>query len=218
MTELLSHDDILRSLVDLPAWRCFDRALRARFQAPSFAAAVELVDAAAADAERADHHPDIDIRWRTVRMELTTHAAGGVTRRDLESAASISVRAAAVGAVSVGLTPQRTEIAVDTMDPNRVRPFWAAAFAAEPLPMPNGAVDLVPADGAPRIWFQQMSAPRPGRNRLHVDVYLPREDAAERLAATLAAGGRLVSEQFAPEWWVLADADANEVCLCVPSE
>jgi len=211
MTQLLSHDDILRALVDLPAWRCFDRALQARFQAPTFAAAVALVDAVAADAERADHHPDIDIRWRTVRMELTTHSAGGVTTRDVEMAGRVAARAAAVGAM-------RAEIAVDTMDPARIRPFWAAAFAAEPLSMPNGAVDLVPADGGPRIWFQQMDGPRPGRNRLHLDVYVPREEAADRLAAVLAAGGRLVSEQFAPEWWVLADADDNEICLCVPTE
>lgn len=218
MTQLLSHDDILRALVDLPAWRCFDRALQARFQAPTFAAAVALVDAVAADAERADHHPDIDIRWRTVRMELTTHSAGGVTTRDVEMAGRVAARAAAVGAVPAGVSPQRAEIAVDTLDPARIRPFWAAAFAAEPLSMPNGAVDLVPADGGPRIWFQQMDGPRPGRNRLHLDVYVPREEAADRLAAVLAAGGRLVSEQFAPEWWVLADADENEICLCVPTE
>ena len=63
-----------------------------------------------------------------------------------------------------------------------------------------------------------MSQAREGRNRLHIDVYLPRTDIPARLASAVAAGGRLVTEEFAPSWWVLADSDGNEVCLCVPDE
>lgn len=218
MTELLSHDQIAERLDGLPAWRPFDRALRARFQAPDFPAGIELVRAVAESAERADHHPDIDIRWRTVSFELTTHSAGGVTGLDLDLAEAISSHARRVGAVSAGTSPQRVEIAVDTRQPDVIRSFWEAAFAAEPMTMPDGAVELLPADGGPRIWFQPMETERPGRNRLHVDVYVPREDVQVRLRATLAAGGRMVTEEFAPSWWVLADADDNEVCLCVPDE
>jgi 4a-hydroxytetrahydrobiopterin dehydratase len=63
------------------------------------------------------------------------------------------------------------------------------------------------------LWFQGMDAPRPQRNRLHVDVWVPHDRAEERVAAALAAGGRLVSDAQAPAWWVLADPEGNEVCV-----
>ncbi len=59
------------------------------WNAPSFRAAIDLVDAAADAAEAADHHPDIDIRWRRVTFRLTTKAADGITFRDLAMAATI---------------------------------------------------------------------------------------------------------------------------------
>src|SRR2546427_124468 len=63
--------------------------------------------------------------------------------------------------------------------------------------------------GAP-FWFQQMDAPRPQRNRIHIDVWVPHEQAEARVAAAIAAGGHLVSDEHAPEWWTLADAEGNE--------
>ena len=54
-----------------------------------FAAALEFVNAVGAAAEAANHHPDIDIRWNTVRLALTTHDSGGLTRFDLALAATI---------------------------------------------------------------------------------------------------------------------------------
>ena len=58
-----------------------------------------------------------------------------------------------------------------------------------------------------------MDARRTGRNRLHVDVSVPHDQAEARIAAALAAGGRLVTDQNAPTWWVLADAEGNEACV-----
>ena len=218
MTSVLGFDQIEQRLADLPAWRCFDRSVRARFIAPDFSAGIELVREVALAAERADHHPDIDIRWRTVSFELSTHSEGGVTEQDLMMARQISALAAGFGATAQAIRSQRVEFAVDTLDAERIRPFWAAVFAAEPVTVADGSIDLLPSDGGPRIWFQPMSQAREGRNRLHIDLYLPRTDIPARLAAAVAAGGRLVTEEFAPSWWVLADADGNEVCLCVPDE
>ena len=59
-----------------------------------------------------------------------------------------------------------------------------------------------------------MDAPRPQRNRIHLDVDVPHDTAAERIAAALAAGGTLLSDSAAPAFWVLADAEGNEVCIC----
>ena len=58
-----------------------------------------------------------------------------------------------------------------------------------------------------------MDAPRPQRNRIHVDVAVPHDQAASRIATALSAGGTLVSAAHAPAFWVLADAEGNEACV-----
>jgi 4a-hydroxytetrahydrobiopterin dehydratase len=58
-----------------------------------------------------------------------------------------------------------------------------------------------------------MDAPRPQRNRIHIDVWVPHDQAEARVAAAIAAGGRLVTDKHAPSWWVLADAEGNEACV-----
>jgi 4a-hydroxytetrahydrobiopterin dehydratase len=59
-----------------------------------------------------------------------------------------------------------------------------------------------------------MDAPRPHRNRIHIDVFVPHDQAEARVAAAIAAGGRLVTDKFAPTWWTLADAEGNEADVC----
>jgi len=51
----------------------------------------------------------------------------------------------------------------------------------------------------------------PQRNRIHIDVWEPHDQAEARIAAAIDAGGRVVSEDHAPEWWTLADAEGNEI-------
>jgi 4a-hydroxytetrahydrobiopterin dehydratase len=70
-----------------------------------------------------------------------------------------------------------------------------------------------PAGRGPAVWFQQMDAPRPQRNRIHIDVSVPHDQAQARLEAALAAGGRLLSDAAAPAFWVLADPEGNEACI-----
>lgn len=71
-----------------------------------------------------------------------------------------------------------------------------------------------PTGRGPAVWFQQMDAPRPQRNRIHLDVDVPHDVASTRIAAALAAGGVMVSDRAAPAFRVLADAEGNEVCVC----
>jgi 4a-hydroxytetrahydrobiopterin dehydratase len=59
-----------------------------------------------------------------------------------------------------------------------------------------------------------MDAPRPQRNRIHIDVTVPHDQAEARVAAALAAGGTLLSDTRAPAFWVLADPEGNEACVC----
>ncbi len=85
----LSDDAIARELARVPEWeRAGDEIVRT-IQLSSFPAVIALVDQIAALAEAADHHPDIDIRYRTIRLALTTHAEGGLTGKDFEMAGRI---------------------------------------------------------------------------------------------------------------------------------
>ena len=87
-------------------------------------------------------------------------------------------------------------------------PFWRAVLGY----LEVGDEDLLdPHLEGPPFWFQQMDKPRPQRNRIHIDVYVPHDQAEARVAAAIAAGGRLVSDEHAPDWWTLADAEGNEV-------
>jgi hypothetical protein len=61
-------------------------------------------------------------------------------------------------------------------------------------------------------------APRRQRNRIHVDVSLPRVEAEARVQAALAAGGTLVSDAHAPMWWTLADPEGNEVDIAAHTD
>jgi 4a-hydroxytetrahydrobiopterin dehydratase len=90
-----------------------------------------------------------------------------------------------------------------------IRPFWSAVLG----------LDLVDAElndplaRQPVVCFQHFQVPRPGHGRVHVDVWVPHDRAEDRVAAALAAGGRLVSDEPAPSWWILADQDGNEACV-----
>jgi 4a-hydroxytetrahydrobiopterin dehydratase len=87
---LLEQQEIDNALSgDLSAWSQDGDALVREVEAPSFLEGIDAVRRVAAVAEEADHHPDIDIRWRTLTFRLSTHSEGGITAKDLELAAQI---------------------------------------------------------------------------------------------------------------------------------
>lgn len=88
-TPLLSEDEIRTTLKELPDWTHTGNSIARTVEAPSFLAGIELVRRVAAEAESANHHPDIDIRWRRVTFTLSTHSEGGLTRLDVELARAI---------------------------------------------------------------------------------------------------------------------------------
>jgi len=93
MPDVLSDDAVAVALATVSGWSGDHRAIRRTVECPSFPAAIAFVDRIAVAAEAADHHPDIDVRWRTVHLVLSTHSAGGVTRKDLDLAAEIDALA-----------------------------------------------------------------------------------------------------------------------------
>ena len=90
MPALLDPAAVTAALADLPGWAVDGDAIVRTAQLPSFPAAIAVVDRVAALAEQRDHHPDIDIRWRTLTFRCSTHTAGGVTELDTALAAAIS--------------------------------------------------------------------------------------------------------------------------------
>jgi 4a-hydroxytetrahydrobiopterin dehydratase len=193
-------------------WRYLLGAIVAEFRAGSFPDAGSLVAAVTAAAEAADHHPEITVRYPDrVRVGLTTHVIGGLSDVDVEMARTVSAIARAAGAVAEPRTPQALEIAIDTMDADRIRPFWKAVMGYRDAS--DGSL-FDPLRIGPAIWFQQMDAPRTERGRFHLDVTVAHDEAEARVAAAVAAGGTLVSDAFARAWWILADADGNEACVC----
>lgn len=86
---VLSDDDVDAALSDLGGWERVDNALRRSVKFPAFLAGIDAVGRVADAAEAADHHPDIDIRWRTVTFTLSTHSEGGITQKDLALAKQI---------------------------------------------------------------------------------------------------------------------------------
>ncbi|GGN75513.1 4a-hydroxytetrahydrobiopterin dehydratase [Nocardia rhizosphaerihabitans] len=86
---LLSDPEITIALATLPEWSRDGDAITRTFKASSFPAGIDLVRRVAMAAEAADHHPDIDIRWRTLRFTLSTHSVGGLTANDTALAHTI---------------------------------------------------------------------------------------------------------------------------------
>jgi len=86
---LLSEDEIQAALTDLEGWSGDAHGITRTAELASFPGAIKVVDAVAVVAEELDHHPDIDIRWRTLTFACSTHSEGGVTGKDVELARRI---------------------------------------------------------------------------------------------------------------------------------
>ncbi|MCO1659977.1 VOC family protein [Pseudonocardia humida] len=182
----------------------------ARFRTGSYATGVALV-AAIGEPAAGIGRPDVDLRPDSVDVRPVGDGPEGLTAGDVELARRISVAARGLGAAAEPAAVQHVQVAIDALVIADVRPFWRAVLGYQEL----GEEDVVdPARRGPTFWFQDMAAPRPQRNRVHVDVYLAPDQVRNRIAAAVAAGGRVVRSN-APDYWTLADPEANEVDLAV---
>lgn len=195
----------------LDDWRVLLRSLQSSFTTGSMAKGVEFAARIGTAADQANHHPDLTITYPRVHVRLTTHEADGLTDRDVDLARTISRIAEELGIAAEPTVVTQLEIAIDAMDIQAVKPFWLAVLGYESH-LDDDCVD--PYGRGPAFWFQQMDAPRPQRNRIHIDVTVPHDVAQQRIEAALAAGGTLVSDAVAPAFWILADPEGNEACIC----
>ncbi len=198
----------------LADWRWLLGGLHARFATGDFATGIALADAIAAAAEEANHHPDLDLRYPFLAVKLVSHDVGGVTSRDLDLARRITELAASAGVAADTTKVKVLELALDTADIRAILPFWGAVLDFKP---DDDAPEVVDPDGRiTTLWFQQTEPHDEPRQRFHLDIVVPIEEAQARIDAAVAAGGTLVTDEHAPAFWVLADADGNKVCVCTP--
>ena len=183
----------------LDDWRLLLHRLHATFRARSIADAASFVHRLASSVAA-----DLDFRPSGVVHVTVPHD-------HVDTARTVSRLAAECAMAPEPPVASALEVAIDALDIPAVRPFWQAVLGYEE----EGDDALAdPERIGPTFWFQQMDEPRPQRNRIHLDVTVPHDVAEARIEAALAAGGRLVSDDAARSFWILADPEGNEACIC----
>jgi 4a-hydroxytetrahydrobiopterin dehydratase len=184
-------------------WRSLYHVVAAHFPTGSLAGGIALVEEIgrlAGDAEQ--QYLNVDLRQAGVTVTLG--------RRDIALARRISAAARDLGIPADPTAVQLINVTLDALVGAEVLPFWRALLGYRQI---GDDYLYDPSRRGPSFGLQQMNEARPQRNRLHLDVAVPHDQAEARIAAALAAGGHLVSDEHAPKWWVLADAEGNEACV-----
>jgi 4a-hydroxytetrahydrobiopterin dehydratase len=194
-------------------WRVVGDGACTSFRTGSFAGSARLVQAISELTGIDDHRPDIDLRHDGVTVRLITYTDDwyGTSKRDVELARRISAVARKLDLRADPSVVQSILFTIDARVSAEVMPFWRAVLGYE-YRVDNPKEDLIdPRGRGPSIWFQKTDEPPLQDFRIHVDVWVPHDQVQARIAAALAAGGRLVTDKYAPAWWTLADAEGN-VC------
>jgi 4a-hydroxytetrahydrobiopterin dehydratase len=188
-------------------WRVLAYAAATHFRTASLVEGSELAESICELAEGSDGSLDVNLRSDGVTARIRVNERGQLTEDHAALAGAISAGARELGAQIDLSGLKEFQIAIDAMVIPDVMPFWQAVLGYERI----DDVLFDPRWEGPTFWFQQMDVPRPQRNRIHIDLYVPQDQAHARIDAARAAGGRIVYEANAPEWWTLADPEGNEV-------
>jgi 4a-hydroxytetrahydrobiopterin dehydratase len=143
----------------------------------------------------------------TVRL---TRDLWNLEGRHIELARAVSAVAREHGAAADRAAVQEVQLAVSAKPEEIDLGFWRAVLGYAPN-APDNTVD--PLGHGPTVWMQPLDEAKPLRHAMHVDVSLAREQAETRLAAAVAAGGRIVDDSDAPGGYILADRAGNKVCI-----
>ena len=211
-SDRLSGDQITE-MDGMGDWRSMYHALQTRFLTGDFATGLEMVNRIGAVAEEMGHHPDLDLRYPHLNIRLFSHDVFGKTDRDVELARKISAIAQDLGVEADPGAIAVTEIGLDTWDVEEIRPFWKAVLGLSDNPRYDEELRDDDGEGI-TLWFQDTDRHEEPRQRFHLDIRVPPEQAKPRIEAALAAGGTLVSDEWAPRFTVLADPQGNKVCVC----
>ncbi len=203
MTRLAARD------VHLTDWRWQLGTLRADFATRSLAQATAFLTDVSPLLDGEATVPVVQVNRDRVLITLKDPSEG-VTRREAELAQRISELAAPHGLSAKPDRLQVLELALDAPNEAAVRPFWAALLGL----VDTGDDVHDPTGALPPLWFQQTDSTAADRQRFHLDITVPGDQAAARIDAAVQAGGRVVDRNFEPSFTVLADADGNLACVC----
>ena len=177
-------------------WRILFSGAHAYFRVRSFEHGARFVAAIAEVAEAVGHFPDVDLRPEGVTVRTASGEYGALSQRDVELARRISVEARRLQVEPDPTQVQAIGIAVAQDAGSDVGPFWAAVLGYRNLGAGEDVVDRHRRH--PHVSFQRLHPPKPGRGRTHIDVSVPADQAEARVAAALAAGGRLADGPTRP--------------------
>ncbi|NKG20405.1 4a-hydroxytetrahydrobiopterin dehydratase [Paeniglutamicibacter terrestris] len=128
-TRVLTDYEIARALKELPSWRQRSGSLVCAWSFADSREAIDFLAIVAEAAERQGHHPDVDWRWNTIFLSLTSHDVGSeITLRDLALATLLEFAAADCGAVAVPQRHQDVELVIQSADPGALEQFWIDAL------------------------------------------------------------------------------------------
>jgi 4a-hydroxytetrahydrobiopterin dehydratase len=177
---------------------------------------VQSVVEAARLAEAITHIPGLagaGVLMTIADTQLTVRLTRGVERleeRHVQLARAMSAVAREHAAVADRTRVQEVQLAISARPAEIDIGFWRAVLGYVRLADDN-AID--PLGHGSTVWMQDLDPAKPLRHAMHVDVSVAREQAENRLAAVVAAGGRIIEDSHAPAAWILADRAGNRVCI-----
>jgi 4a-hydroxytetrahydrobiopterin dehydratase len=190
-------------------WVVLHGGATALFRVPSVLEAARL-------AEAITHIPGVDATGVLMTItdgQLTVRLTRGVFRleeRHVRLAQAISAVAREHGAVADRTRVQEVQLAIAAQPDAIDVGFWRAVLGYAELAEDN-AID--PLGHGSTVWMQDLDPAKPLRHAMHVDVSVAHDQAEHRVAAALAAGGRIIDDATAPASWILADPAGNRVCV-----
>lgn len=224
--DMLTSDQIAQA--ELTDWRKLAQGLHARFLLDDLASGAAFVTAVVEAVGGLGEHLRLSLGPRSVDIRLvsddaiyreddgTEHVVEWVTEEDVDLARRISAIAAAQGLPADPASVSMAELGLDTSQSATIAPVWAALLTGEASSQGRGSPSDEIRDAlgrVPNLWFGD--EPEDGRQRFHVEVYVPAEVAEQRIAAVVAAGGTVVDDSQAPGQTVIEDQDGNRGVLCV---
>ncbi len=226
--DMLSGDEIAGA--GLTDWRKLAQGLHARYLVDAFGTGVRFVAAVGEAGDALGHHPTVSIGNGHVDLKLvsadaiyrddegTEYVVEWVTQQDVDLARRVTEIAADHGLEADPGSVSVVELGLDTASSATIAPVWASLLTGHAEAQGHGTPgdEVRDATGrVPNLWFGDAVEGETPRQRFHVEVYVPREVAEQRIAAVVAAGGTVVDDSEAPSLTVLADQEGNRGVVCV---
>jgi 4a-hydroxytetrahydrobiopterin dehydratase len=191
-------------------WAVLHGGATAVYRVESLSDAVRFADGIANATELANAGVLLTLSAQQVTVRLTRDL-WALESVDVEWARAISAVAREHGALADRAAIQEVQVAIAAKPSAIDVAFWRAVLGYLPMADDN-AVD--PLGHGSTVWMQELDEQKPLRHAMHLDVSVAREQVESRLAAAIAAGGRIVDASHAPSHWTLSDRAGNRVCIC----